>query len=53
MKCSICGFEVETIDEDIENSWLPFFMKEKRNMARYVLIVMRNLLSKVMMENWN
>ena len=25
MKCSICGIEVETIDEAIENDWLPSF----------------------------
>lgn len=25
MKCAICGIEVETIDEAIENDWLPSF----------------------------
>ena len=25
MKCAICGIEIETIDEAIENNWLPSF----------------------------
>ena len=25
MKCAICGIEIETIDEAIENDWIPDF----------------------------
>ena len=25
MKCAICGTEVETFDQAIENDWLPYF----------------------------
>ena len=25
MKCAICGMEVKTIDQAIENNWLPYF----------------------------
>jgi hypothetical protein len=29
MKCAICGIEVETIDEAMENDWLPSFYEGK------------------------
>ena len=25
MKCAICGIEVETVDEAIDSSWIPYF----------------------------
>jgi len=30
MKCAICGIEVETIDQAIENDWLPSFYDGER-----------------------
>ena len=30
MKCAICGTEVETIDEAIENDWLPYFYEGEK-----------------------
>ena len=29
MKCAICGIEVETIEEAIENGWIPDFYEGK------------------------
>jgi len=25
IKCAVCGFEIETVDEAIENGWNPYF----------------------------
>jgi hypothetical protein len=30
MKCAICGIEVETIDQAIENDWLPSFYEGEK-----------------------
>jgi len=30
MKCAICGIEVETIDEAIENDWFPSFYEGEK-----------------------
>ena len=29
MKCAICGIEIESIDEAIEQWWIPYFYKEE------------------------
>ena len=29
MKCAICGMEIESIDEAIEEGWIPFFFEEE------------------------
>jgi len=29
MKCSICGIEIESIDEAIEQGWTPYFYEEE------------------------
>ena len=29
MKCAICGIEIETIDQAIENDWLPSFYERE------------------------
>ena len=31
MKCAICGIEVETINEAIENDWLPYFYEGEKD----------------------
>ena len=30
MKCTICGIEAETIDQAIENDWLPYFYEGEK-----------------------
>lgn len=30
MKCSICGIEVETIDEAIDTGWIPYFYEGEK-----------------------
>jgi transcription initiation factor IIE alpha subunit len=29
MKCAICGIEIESIDEVIEQGWIPYFYEEE------------------------
>jgi transcription initiation factor IIE alpha subunit len=29
MKCAICGMEIESIDEAIEQGWIPYFYEEE------------------------
>lgn len=29
MKCAICGIEVETVEEGIENGWIPIFYERE------------------------
>jgi len=29
MKCAICGIEIESIDEAIEQDWIPYFYEEE------------------------
>jgi hypothetical protein len=31
MKCAICGIEVETVEEAIEQDWIPSFYEEMDN----------------------
>jgi len=30
MKCAICGIEIDSIDEAIEEGWIPYFYEEER-----------------------
>ena len=30
MKCSICGITVDSIDEAINNGWIPYFYEEDK-----------------------
>ena len=29
MKCAICGMEIESMEEAIEEGWIPFFFEEE------------------------
>ncbi|HOP47361.1 MAG TPA: hypothetical protein PK874_06830 [Desulfobacteraceae bacterium] len=39
MKCAICAIEIETIQEAMEQGWLPSFYEGEQKMGRFAPLV--------------